>query len=164
MRENFPTEGSEQYLYLATDESILYYWNGAEYKAITNTDYYTKEEINKIIQDLKEEEKEELVDTNTTYTIEVDGETITLVSKEVDEEERTNVKVIDFKEMFDPLYDKKDAAENALTDAKQYADEQIEAAALEAVKRYVENGYKKIIYIPNKIFVIIYLKNKKEDS
>lgn len=33
--------------------------------------------------------------------------------------------------------------------------EDIEKTALEAVKSYVENGYKKIIYIPNKIFNIV---------
>ncbi len=33
--------------------------------------------------------------------------------------------------------------------------EEIEKTALEAVKSYVENGYKKIIYIPNKIFNIV---------
>ena len=33
--------------------------------------------------------------------------------------------------------------------------EKIEKTALEAVKSYVENGYKKIIYIPNKIFNIV---------
>ena len=33
--------------------------------------------------------------------------------------------------------------------------EEIEKTAIEAVKSYVENGYKKIIYIPNKIFNIV---------
>ncbi|MBQ7797759.1 MAG: leucine--tRNA ligase [Clostridia bacterium] len=33
--------------------------------------------------------------------------------------------------------------------------EEIEKIALDAVKSYVENGYKKIIYIPNKIFNIV---------
>ena len=33
--------------------------------------------------------------------------------------------------------------------------EEIEKTALQAVKAYVENGYKKIIYIPNKIFNIV---------
>jgi len=33
--------------------------------------------------------------------------------------------------------------------------EEIEKTALESVKSYVENGYKKIIYIPNKIFNIV---------
>lgn len=33
--------------------------------------------------------------------------------------------------------------------------EEIESTALDAVKTYVENGYKKIIYVPNKIFNIV---------
>ena len=32
---------------------------------------------------------------------------------------------------------------------------EIEALALEEVKSYVENGYKKIIYIPGRIFNIV---------
>ena len=146
-REEFPSEGSDTYLYLATDESILYYWNGEEYKAVTSTDYYTKEEVDKLLEAI---ENSMPVNTNTTYTIEVDGETITLVSKELNEEEWKDVKVINLKDMFDPLYDTKDAAENALADAKQYADEQIveankytdeqiEAAAQELSDVVVEN-------------------------
>ena len=50
-RSKFPDPGESTSLYIATDESKIYYWDGADYVALTIdlSNYYTKDEVDAFI-------------------------------------------------------------------------------------------------------------------